>query len=211
MRAHRKTQTKPMPRRQQSAMRRKAAQMVAGHEVHRVRPQQAHAIQLALVAQTMHKAGVIQGSRHQAPATAFQCGHFARLQNGHAHTAIGVVCKRFGNAVVLFGRHGKTRVHHAQRPQNFGLQKRPQRLPADHLNQPGQYIGGAAISPHTAGLKHQGQPGQGLRKRVVVAIPGGNLHLVILLLHRRLTQKLISQACRVAQQVLHRGRLLHGL
>ena len=72
------------------------------------------------------------------------------------------LCLKAGNAVVLRGWHDKTGVHHAQWCKNFLLQKRPQGLTADDLDQAPQHIGGAAVRPHAAGLELQRDGGQGL-------------------------------------------------
>jgi hypothetical protein len=135
--------------------------MVGGHEIDGVRPQEAHAALFAFVAQALQKAGVVHGRGHQATAAALQFRRLFGVQYFHQYAAIGVLCKGLGYAVVLIGWHHKAGVDHAQWPENFLLQKLPQRLPADDLDQAAQYVGGTAVGPHAAGLKLQGQCSEG--------------------------------------------------
>ena len=162
-------------------------------------------MQLPPVTHELQKARVVHGGGHQAASSTFHGHVAARVQHPHRHTAIRVMHKGFGNAAMRSIGHRKTGLMHAQWREDAVPQVLAQGLATDHLNQPAQHVRGAAVSPDTARLVHQRQPAQRLRKLCVAAVARANLQRRVLTLHLGDAKKLIGQAGRMAQQVLHRG------
>ncbi len=175
----------------------------AGHVVHRVRAQQAHAVQLAPVAQELQKAGVVQRGGHEAPAAALHGGHLAggrALSWARRHR--GSCAKGSAMRCCCAGGTAKPVSTMPSGAKISACKKAPKPCPLITSTKRPQHIGGAAVGPHAAGLKLQRHAGQRLAKLGVGALARGDLDLCVLLLHGRGAQKFIGQPRRVAQQVL---------
>ena len=177
--------------------------MVRRHKVHGLRPQQAHAVQLAPVQHELHEAAIVLRSRRQTATAGLKQGGPLDVKDLHKGLAIGVAFKWLRHAVVVIGGHGKGGIGHLQRPKNMLLEKFTQTQPAGHFDHPAQHVGGTAVFPHRAGVGNQWQLPQGGHEVGIGTVACAHAGRGVLSVDGACAQKFVADAGRVAQQVVH--------
>ncbi len=185
-------------------------QVVARHEGQRLRPQNAHLIERAAVAQHLGEAQIV-ARRGNKPSA-------AREKSGlHAIAAcVGVIDQRHstvftaliarGKSVPLFRRHKERRIPHIERRENSLAQEFVQRLAAQDLDEVAENIGRDRIIPVLARREIERQFGQNVDPFAERSVEALELPLPIGGIHRRAPLKAIGEARHVREKIPHRHR-----
>ena len=151
-----------------------AGQVISSHVLHRLAPEQAHAVELTSTAQHLGEPEVVpEGGDEARPAR--EGGHIVevstcsgRLEQGESATLRRPV--ETGQAIVLVLGHLEPGVDHPERFQDVLGEEAVEALSREDFHQVAEHVGGDAVVPALSGMVDQGNPGESrdhLRERSV--------------------------------------------